>query len=154
MASFSLLTPGLSGTCYFVPRDATTAVLTPCVDATRRKHEEMSTRRRSPRLALPSSAERDDSPSEASSAPDHVDFRCQETATRRQSAPLPVVLVGHAQDTCRAAIVDMVSVPKTAGFHDVVEVIMSAAREEKHEIESPGWDSTVARNCGSPCTAT
>ena len=90
----------------------------------------MSTRRRSPRLAPPSSAERDDSPSEASSAPDHVDFRCQETATRRQSAPLPVVLVGRAKDTGRVAVVDMASVPKTAGFHDVVEVMMSAAREE------------------------
>ena len=102
---------------------------TPCVDDAQCKHAEMPTRRHSTRLVPASSVERDESLSEASSVPD-LDFRCQDTDTRRQSAPLPVVLVGHAKDTGRVAVVDMASVPKAAGFHDVVNVDERGARRE------------------------
>ncbi len=100
------------------PRDAKTSV--PTAYGTQRKHAEISTRRRS-RFAPPSTAEHDETPSEASSTPDPVDCRCQETATRSQSVAPSVVLIHHVKHIGRMAVLYMATTPKSTKIDDVVD---------------------------------
>ena len=95
-----------------------------------REREEMLVRRRSPRFPTQSSAEQDDTLSEASSAPDRVVFRCQENDTRRQSAPLPVAWIGRLKHAARAVMDFVATVPETLPARDLLQGLTRAVHEE------------------------
>ena len=117
-----------------------------------REREEMLVRRRSPRFPTQSSAERDDTLSEASSVPDHVDLRCQENATRRQSAPLPVAWIGRLKHAARAVMYFVATVPETLPARDLLQGLARAVHEESCGVISE-LHSVEQRQLNDPCPA-